>query len=309
MWWSACSALVVLTTLAGCSGDAPPGDGPIRIEEGRGAIAGLLVDDRFRPIHLTADEPTTEFQARGFVLLQETGEQVLTSQNGEFSFSDLTPDTYTLRVAAGGHEAVPQKVTVQAGSFAETSIVARRVISAAGAILTQENSMFIACAADFIVNGGNLPCDLDFSSDAYSSAFTTNYTHLGEASAMITELKTNQEKRYEIQVRGFNETAGSTDRYAVAIFEGDYHRITNVRGEINLDDQDNPGYPENVAWDNRWDFDTIMFVDHDGREELQSLGSPTCCGVGASLGIKATFLQSVFLGAPEVELASYCALC
>ena len=34
-----------------------------------------------------------------------------------------------------------------------------------------------------------------------------------------------------------------------------------------------------------------------------------CVGVGTDFGVKAKFLQSVFLGEPDVDLESYCALC
>jgi hypothetical protein len=300
--------------IAGCTGngadsvdDADAGvvdRDSFRLQSGKGAVAGLLVDDRFRPIHLT-DNPDGEFQTTGFVLLQETGQQVRTNENGEFTFTNLDPGTYTLRVTAAGHEATPQRVTVAEGVFNELSVIARRVASDASFLLTQEYSMFIACAADYFANGGNLPCDLDLSSDSYSSAFNSDFTGLADVTHMITEMKANQEKCWEIQIRT------GARYFAAALLCGDYVLVPLEVG-VNADAvQNNPGYGSRYQpWLNDDGFQTIMFVDHDFRDTHQQfLGGTLCCGVGFSAGIKATFLQSVFLGEPEVDVDSYCVLC
>ncbi len=92
-------ALTASVALAGCASsdggddqvlDGGVSDDTFTLKAGRGAISGLLVDDRFRPIELT-DNPTTEFQRSGFVLLQELGLKARTDSNGEFSFVDLEP--------------------------------------------------------------------------------------------------------------------------------------------------------------------------------------------------------------------------
>jgi hypothetical protein len=178
------AATVVLLTafasvaLAGCAGDSPdtaPVDpseiDPEQLQAGKGAIAGLLIDDRFRPIQLI-DSPTTEFQARGFVLLQETGQESRTTANGEFAFIDLEPGTYTLRVSATGHEAVPSKVVVREGEFAEASIVARRTSSQGSTIVTEEYSAFSPCFINFVALSTTADCTLDQSGETFRAGIT-----------------------------------------------------------------------------------------------------------------------------------------
>jgi hypothetical protein len=308
-------ALMAALALAGCAADDAGGPSPgqvvdedsFRLAAGKGAIAGLLVDDRFRPIHLTAEDATTEFQARGFVLLQETGAQTQTTPNGEFSFVDLDPGTYTLRVTASGHEAVPQKVSVQAGSFAETSVVARRVSSAGATIITEEYSVFIPCGYDYVANGGVIDCTFDQSGDSYRPGFVSDYTRFGtNATNLVSEMRANHVDRYEMQVREADGTSGGGQRLAVAQFEGDYVKLLWRFGETN---EEWNGQNNNGPWTNAFPIHTILFRDSPGREEVQALGLPFCCGAGVYFGIKAQFLQSLFLGTPDVSVESYCVLC
>jgi hypothetical protein len=79
--------------LAGCAGDGQVVDyenlDNNELAEGKGAIAGVLFDDRYRPIHLVPEgEAVSEFQADLFILVQETGPQVLTNENGDFAVLD-----------------------------------------------------------------------------------------------------------------------------------------------------------------------------------------------------------------------------
>lgn len=309
--------LALLTStvaLAGCTSDEPTNDQVLdggadednfQLKAGKGAISGLLVDDRFRPIELT-DDPNTEFQRTGFILLQELGLRAQTDANGEFSFVDLDPGQYTLRAQIDGHEATPERVTVSEGLFAESTLLARRVLSQGSFILTQEHTVYIACALDFIANGINLPCDLDLSDDSYSSDFGSDYQSYGSnATAVVTELLANQDKSWELQVRT------GTRYYIGALASGTYIKVYMENGVNAEEFQNNVGYADRYQpWLNDDTFQTIFFIDHGFRQEHQDVLGPTlCCGAGLTVGIRSTILQSVFLGVPEVDIEDYCVLC
>lgn len=298
---------VVAVALAGCQDEGAAAAALDResfdLASGKGAIAGLLVDDRFRPIELT-DSPQSEFQDAGFVLLQETGQQVQTSPNGEFSFVDLAPGLYTLRVRADGHEAVPTRVEVRAGEFSETSVVARRVVSDAGALLTQEYAVFIPCSIFFIANGLVYDCTFDQSGETFRAYYFANHTGIPDVTAMVTEMKANREGNYAVQVRSF----GPTEYHAVAVPEGvDYIHIVT---EVGVANDEWTAFGPNTPWNNTREFQTIMFAMGLMHNQMSQSGIPgVCCGVGVVLGTKAQFLQTVFIGPPEVDLEAYCVLC
>ena len=296
---------VACVALAGCS-DGGDSSGQKALEgkvgedfqlrEGRGAIVGLLVDDRFRPIHLS-DEPRSA-QVEGFVLLKETGQEVTTSENGEFSFVDLEPGMYELRATVAGHEALPQTVTVTEGVFAEATLVARREVSADGSIITQEFTVFKACEATLVVIGGAVPCTLDLSGDTDRDNFDADYSGFN-ATYLVTEFLANQQGFYEIRVR--NGTSNCGGNFAIEeVVDGRYLKIVNQLGVAR---EENPLTCGNVAWNNTGAFNTIMFVDGIGKQE--GLGF----GAGVFFAIEGKFVQSVFVGKPERDVESYCVLC
>ncbi len=204
------------------------------------------------------------------------------------------------------HEATPQRLQVEEGLFAEATLLARRVLSEGSFVLTQEHTVYIPCAADYVANGGNLPCDLDFSDDAYSSTFQSDYTAYGaNATAVVTELLANQEKAWEFQIR-------TGTRYSIgALVEGTYLKVYMENGVPAEEFWNNPGYDDRYKpWLNDDSFQTIFFIDHPFRQEHQNvLGGTFCCGIGFSVGVQAQILQSVFLGTPEEDVATYCVLC
>ncbi len=322
------TALMLSVAFAGCTdgdGGQDPNSGdptdPNALQLGKGGVKGLLVDDRYRPIHIVEDEARSEYQTTGFILIQETAEEIITNENGEFTITNLAPGTYTLRVQADGYDAKSVQVLVEAGTFSEITIEARRIVSQGGVVLSQENSMYIPCGYDYVANGGIFPCDLDFSLDGYGAAFSSDYSSYGEeVSFMITEMLANQERGWEIQVRHSDEDIElELDYFAAELNDGDYVRIQLERGVQSEEHQDNPGYDYRYgSWDNLGRYTTIMFVDHPYREEHQSVTpadptgeglTPLCCGVGFTMGVKAKFLQSIFLGPPEVDIDEFCVLC
>jgi hypothetical protein len=295
----ACIGLVTIL-LAGCSGgggDTPPAtggpsSGPLK--SGKGAISGLLINDVFRPV------------PGGLVLIQELGLTATSDASGQFGFVDLEPGSYLLRVQAEGHEAAPQNVDVKEGEYSEIELMARRVFSEGGRIVTTEYSMFISCSADYVINGGIIPCLGDLSGDSDRAGFTSNYTGYSNATYLVTEMKANKADRYEVQVRC--ETEDEYLYYSVAQFEGDYVKMVMKLGEADREHEAVASYGENLVWTNDCDLVTILFTDSQFREELQDNGVPVCCGVGVHVGIKAKFVQSLFIGEPEVDIASYSVL-
>lgn len=290
------AALLASVALAGCSdgGSAPvdPKD-PGQLKKGTGAIAGLLLDDRYRPI------------AGGSLLVQETAQRTTSNGDGEFFFLDLEPGTYRLRAEVPGHEALPVSVTVQPAVFVEQRVIAQRLISEGGTIITREYAVFIPCAADYVANGGNIPCSLDLGDDEYSSAYESTLMDLENVTYVVTEFKANQENDYEVQVR--DDTTSDDDQqddwrqFAAARFSGDYVKIVNRVGEANVEHAVE-AYGANEPFAVDQPFTTLFFVDHALAKDLVP---GTCCGAGASMGIKGTFVQSVFLGEPEVDIGSY----
>src|SRR5688572_2735915 len=183
------SLLTVLLSGCGDGGDAPPSastetTGPLA--SGKGAISGLLINDVFRPI------------AGGLVLIQELGLTSTSDASGQFTFVDLEPGTYLLRVQADGHEAAPQPVEVREGEYTEAEVIARRVVSDAGRIVTSEYSVFVACNINAVVIGLPYDCTLDQSGDTDRAAFTSDYTAVANVTYMVTEMKANQVGNYEV---------------------------------------------------------------------------------------------------------------
>ena len=321
-------AALVAVGLAGCAEDGTdptpvvPTD-PSELEEGTGAIAGILVDDRFRPIHLT-DDPQTEFAAAGFVLLQETGEQVQTTENGEFFFVDLDPGTYTIRVTADGHEATPQRVSVKEGVFNEASLVARRVASLGGTIITQEYAVFVACPVDALVVTYANPqgCFADLSGDSGRFDFWTDLTTYGDAfTTMVTEAKFNRPGWNDVVVREFDSGRCPTSTLGDCIYaeyttqDEDYVKFVNRPGEVNAEHD----APRNVEFVIDYEIQTAIFPHPDNygllRPVAEIVDPPlaetgrSVRGIGPAMGVKAQFLQSIFLGEPEVDIDAYCVLC
>ena len=301
---------LLATGLAGCSGGGGGGgDGGSATEqpplaEGKGAISGLLFNDALRPI------------PGALMLLQPAGLTTTTDPSGQFSFTDLDPGTYFIRVQADGHEAAPQNVEVVAGEYAEAEVQARRLFSQAGRIITNEYSVFVPCAAGFIANGVTANCVLDLSGDSYRSTFSSNLTGVQNLTYMVTEWKFNQVGDWNGQIREDDGTVQGGERYAVLdIVQGDYGKVILQPGVLNTEAN---GQGNNVPWNATKEFATAIFLNGQFKGEAQgaydqvctaSGGSGPACltatGAGAAFGIKAKIIQSLFIGEPEVDLASY----
>jgi hypothetical protein len=293
------AALVAALALAGCSDGGGEGGtgttggattGPL--ESGKGAISGLLINDVFRPV------------PGGLVLIQELGLTATSDSSGQFVFTDLEPGSYLLRVQADGHEAAPQSVDVREGEYAEAELIARRVASDGGRIITNEFSVFVSCNVNAVVIGLPFDCTLDQSGDSDRSAFTSNYTDVSGITYMVTEMRANQVGNYEVRIRPTDHDQGPEGNYAVMeVVDSDYMRIVNKLGEAAHDPYELTG--GNAAWENTDEFLTILYVDSLGK----NAGDTGTFGAGVDVGIKAKFVQSVFVGEPDVDLETYCVLC
>jgi hypothetical protein len=308
-------ALLSSLALAGCSGGGD-GDGPSSsststtgpLKSGKGAISGLLINDVFRPV------------PGGLVLIQELGLTATSDASGQFAFLDLEPGSYLLRVQADGHEAAPQTVDVNEGEYTETELMARRVFNEGGRIVTTEYSVFVPCAASVPVASSTVDCTFDQSGDSFRAGFTSNFTAgYSGITYLITEMKANKPASptsgaYKIVVR----EEGDGDYWASAFtIDSDYIRVTMRLGNISTDDTENG---RNVAWENNKPMETAFFPQGQFKGETQ-MGYDTLCtvpeaclfgesrGVGGQVGVRAKFVQSLFLGEPEVDITTYCVLC
>ncbi len=308
--------LMSATVLAGCNGkasldnpgmtDLPP------VAADRGAITGLVIDDRYRPV------------PDALVLLTPIGLTTTSDSLGQFQFSDLDPGAYLAQVNAKDHEAAPKNVDVLAGEYTELEIEARRVFSDAGSVITQEYSVFIPCAADYVVNGIIYGCIPDESGDTYRPGFTADTRKLGKnVTYLVTEAKMNQVGDYDLQVREDNGASAGGERYAVGyIRNADYKKLVNQFGVMNtVDNEQHNNHP----WNNTKRYATLVFMSGQQRETFYGISQTTCnptvddlnrgagspvrtCnwrGVGARLGIKAKFVQSLFIGPPTVDIGTY----
>jgi hypothetical protein len=318
------ASMMIAVGLAGCTdggADATEGagtndPGSFQLQSGMGAIAGLLVDDRFRPIHLV-ENPTGEFQTTGFVLLQETGEQARTNENGEFTFVNLEPGTYTLRVTAAGHEAIPQRVTIADGVFNELSVIARRTASQGSTVITEEYTAFVPCQVSAVAATAQcIVIPPDQSGDTNRQGFWTDYREL-DVSFVVIEMLSNREagSNGALKVVARN---GTNDAYVTndAIVEGNYMKVWLQNGERSPHDIEN----RNAIWTNEDRQQVQIWAQGQFKQETQAVFSDGTCtvglycsaesrGIGAQSGLVVRFVISIFLGPPEADIEAYCLLC
>jgi len=261
----------------------------------KGAISGIVVDDRYRPV------PDAQ------VALTPLGITTTSDSEGQFGFGDLEPGAYVIFVNAPEHEAAPKNIDVVAAQYSDVEVQARRTFSDSGYLITTEYSIFISCTVDYIVNGQDgiqgQDCTLDQSGDTFRPDFlSVGYANHGKnATYLVAEMLTNKDDYYEVQLRG------GCGQFATDDMHGTYSRIVLSYG--NKSDKENSAYP-NVKWINKCEIQTILFSDEAERPTLQSL-DPTgivCCGAAVHLGIKAKFVDSLFLGPPTTPIANYCVL-
>jgi len=305
------SLLLVSALVAGCSGSEPePTDTTTDrppVAPDRGAISGLLIDDIYRPV------------AGGRILLQGAGLTATTDAQGQFTFVDLVPGTFIAIANAAGHEAAPVNVDVTAGVYTDLEIVMRRIFSQEGSIVTTQYSVFVPCSVSSIQGTSTLDCTGDQSHESFRAGFTSNYTGYKDATYLVTEMKSNHKASssqgaYKVVVRELgacNAATCSGDYWGSKfITEGDYLKITLQIGNVSADDTE----ARNVAWDNTKQMETFLFPQGAFKSESQGVLDAQCSasgqcfesrGLGPQVGVKANFVQSLFLGEPKVDIGTY----
>lgn len=310
--------LSVTIALAGCSDekggdkeDTPITGDPGDLAKGKGAIAGLLLDDRFRPI------------ADGTVLVQQTGDTTTSNEDGEFFFVDLEPGSYRLRADVPGHESLPVNIDVKEGEFAEQRVVARRVVSDDGSIITREYSVFVPCAVSVPASSITLDCTADGSGDTFRSGFDSDLQEYDNITYVVTEMKaaspaSPEKGAYKVVVREQGDGQYYGSEFTV---DGDYIRIVMKLGAKSEQDTED----RNSNWTNDRALETLLFPQGGFKSESQGALDTMCSttdpappevpglargcwesrGLGAQFGVRAQFVQSVFLGEPEVDIDSY----
>lgn len=111
--------VMVSVTLAGCAGDADPSGirstddaaGPAEVTHTTGGIEGQVLDDEARPV------------VAAVVELVKTGNTTKTDAQGRYSFSNLDPGTFELRITRGGYEGEGRTVQVVAGQVAQANVI------------------------------------------------------------------------------------------------------------------------------------------------------------------------------------------
>lgn len=306
----ACAAAVVL---AGCADTSTSVVGPSSdqvIPAGKGAITGLLIDDRYRPV------------GGALVLVQSLGLTTTTDAEGQFRFLDLLPGVYLLRVQVDGHEAAPVNVDVQEGVYSEVEVQARRVFSIDGSIITNEYSVFSPCMqSGVLVSSVNNFCMPDSSGDTYRPGITVDLrAHKANLTYLISEILLNQPDRYVFVVRCADGSSFGCGEYAyVDIKGGTYGKLV----------MQNPGNymhtPNSLNWTNKALLDGLLFFYGTGGDEITPVAKPVGCqlppvenplngkpafcrdyyGAGAKFGVKAKIVMTAFLGTPTVDVATY----
>jgi len=288
--------LAAAVTGAGCASHAAApaavGGTTAPLAEGKGAIAGLLVDDRYRPLHLT-DTPQGEYDAKGFVLVVETGATVRSGTDGTFTVADLAPGLYTLKPSVDAHEGSPLKVDVVAGKYAEADLMVRRLFTPAkDAVSVHDDTILITCQAQALDGHFTVgtTCYGDLSPSGSQNWVDYNYTGFGTPKAVVVEAKFSQKGDYEVWLTQKTNLVTSGTLYAKEFAYGsDYFRYATVNGSTDGRFSSAPVDTMNLrVWAN---------VDYTGTQQAdQATGIPVSAGF--TFVVKVRLVVSAFLEVP-----------
>ena len=309
---------LVAALLAGCSAktsstvvDAtslPP------LSAGKGAITGLVIDDRYRPV------------PDAMVLLTPLGLTATTDAEGQFQFADLEPGSFVALVQVKDHEAAPKNVDVTAGQYADLELMARRIFSDSGSVITQEYSVFIPCAFDYVVNGLIYGCVPDSSGDTYRPGISVDFrAQKTNLTYLVSEILLNQPDSYVFVVRCSDGSSFGC---------GEYGYVNTTGGNYGKVIMQNPGNymhtPHSLNWTNKVILDGLLFYYGTGGPEVTTVARPAGCllppttnplnnkpafcrdfyGAGAKFGVKAKIVMTAFLGQldPGLDIEKYSVL-
>lgn len=298
----AMALLAACAALAGCAdGDAKGADGSAGLAAGKGAIAGLLVDDRYRPIHLT-ETPTAEFQASGFILVVETGQTVTSDADGEFTVTDLQPGSFTLKPSVDGHEGAPVQVDVAAGEYTEVDVLVRRLVTPArDTVVVHDDTVLVTCSMQ--VTNGHLSfgtvCHGDMAGGSESNFVDYNYTDVGDMAALVVEIEFSRVGDYEFWLsRQLDVIQLEGDLYRKVFgFGSDYMRFSALNGT------------DGEGWDaplNLQDLRIWVNVNGPGSQQTHE-ATGLAIGADFTFVVEARLVVSAFLEAPD-DLDTYAVL-
>lgn len=302
------AALVASMMLAGCGTKDSPGPTSSTsrpaIDEGKGAIAGLLIDDVYRPV------------PQALILVAKEGLTATTDSLGQFTFTNIEPGTYILHVQSDGHAAAPRSVEVKKGVYTEVEILADRLANSGGRTVTTEYSVFIPCAASVPAGSITFDCTGDQSGESFRASFTSNYTGYQNVTYLVTEMLANADASsehgaYKVVVR---DVSGGDPYWASKfITQGRYMKLVMKLNNVSADDTEH----RNKVWNNKLTMQTALFPQGAFKGESQQGLDAACAndptkescfesrGLGPQAGVKAKFVQTLFIGAPPMNIDDY----
>ncbi len=161
--------MLVIVAFAGCSegkgGQAE--DDPFTgvdvgpIDEGKGVIRGVVVDQTIRPI------------AEATVAMQDGSQEVTTNQNGLFVLSNIEPGNHFLTVSKTGYSKVQQNVEVEAGVGEPPAVrvLLERLEGTEPYIIPDHYQGWVAC--EYLIGFDLRPCD--FGTEHFGEPDSTVY--------------------------------------------------------------------------------------------------------------------------------------
>lgn len=296
------AAVLCTTVLAGCSGGGEDptvtSTGERELAPGKGAIAGLLIDDIYRPI------------PGGLILLQGAGLTATSDERGQFTFLDVNPGSYVVIATANRHEAAPVNVDVREKIYTDLEVPMRRIFSAEGSMITTQYSVFIPCATTTPALTLTLGCLPDSSGDSYRPGLSNlNFSGESTLTYLVAEIKINMKDNFQFVLRHDDGSSLGGEDYGEAwINATDYGKVILKKGE------NYHNWQNNANWTNvpEKPLAAILFYMGTGSAELQgtacTVDNPACLGyfgAGQKFAIKANIVLTAFLGEPTVDVEEY----
>lgn len=268
-----------------------------------GAIAGLVVDDRFRPV------------AGATVIARPDDWVARTDASGQFSFVDLRPDTYTLVVGAEGHEAAPTEVDVVPGAWTEATVMARRTAGVSdppGRIVT-EYTLWQSCTLSGVTFSTNCGYVIG---DNVRTGNVEDYTHLDNVGELVVELRFDRPGRFQIRL---GEASGCDDQgYQCDHYEWIFHDVIEESyAKVVLPHQETRNvsrFEASGSWRNEHPA-TLTFwpvgdLDTGPATEQVPLPLPfESYGAGFAISHHVDIAQTVFVGDHGIDVEAYCVYC
>lgn len=285
------------------------------IDAGKGAISGLVIDDRYRPV------------PDATVLLTPVGLTATSDSEGQFHFVNLEPMSYVALVQSKDHEAAPKNVDVLADQYTDVELQARRTFSVNGQTITTEYSVFSPCMQSAVaVAQDDSYCMPDNSGDTYRPGISVDFrAQKTNLTYLVSEILLNQPDSYVFVVRCSDGSSFGC---------GEYGYVNTTGGNYGKVIMQNPGNymhtPHSLNWTNKVILDGLLFYYGTGGPEVTTVARPAGCllppttnplnnkpafcrdfyGAGAKFGVKAKIVMTAFLGQldPGLDIEKYSVL-